>query len=461
VGHLRKGSLLGRFQVADWSVSALAYDARWRSTDQIPLRAVESGAISRLGFIDPSDGGKTSRVILSARRHPDPDSDLVLYVQKYRLNLWSDFTYFLDDPVNGDQFEQAESRWILGGSGSKTWRPSDRLALSVGGETRYDRIGNIGLYRTKARVRLSTNRQDKVGEWSGAAWGTAEWTAGLLRATVGLRADDIHVDVKSDNLLNSGSKNQAIVSPKLTLAYRLSPHVELYADAGRGFHSNDARGAVATVAPVTLDPVDPVPLFAKATGGEVGARYEHNGLTASAAVWALKLQSELVYSGDAGDTESTSATTRVGLEMLFNWVVRPGINLDFSGAVTRARYDDDAAGGDRIPNALDYVLTAGATVRLTPDSSAELTVRRLGPSALVEDNSARGPAATVANLSYNYRLGRAQLSLDVLNVLNSHDNDITYFYTSRLPGEPAAGVDDYHFHPVEPRQVRAAVRYNF
>lgn len=458
--RLRKGSLLGRYGFGDWSVSALAYDARWNSTDQIPQRAVESGALSRYGFIDPTDGGKSSRFILSLRRKPDRTSDIVLYAQRYSLDLWSNFTYFLDDPVNGDQFEQAERRWIFGGSGMKSWSLSEALTIKVGGEARYDRIGTIGLYRTKARVRLSTDRQDRVDEWSGALWSEADWRSGPFRATLGLRADEIGADVRSDNPLNSGSRRQALLSPKLTLAYRVSPSLELYADAGRGFHSNDARGAVATVAPVSLDPIDPVPLFAAASGGEVGVRFERGGLTASMAVWGLKLASELVYSGDAGDTESTSATTRLGTEVLLNWILRPGVNLDFSGALTHARYDD-AAGGDRIPNALDYVLTAGATVRLAPKSTVEFTIRRLGPAALIEDNSARSSAATVANLSYFHNLGPAVLGIEVLNLFDSRDNDISYFYASRLQGEPAEGVEGYHLHPVEPRQWRTSLRYNF
>ena len=458
--RLRRGSVLGRLEVGEWAVTGLAYGSTWRSTDQIPKRAVDSGRISPLGFVDGTDGGRTSRFILSARRSPDASSDLVVYVQKYQLNLWSDFTYFLDDPVNGDQFEQAEDRWVFGGSGAKSWKLSDDWAVTVGGETRYDRIGKIGLYRTAARVRLSTDREDRVGEWSGAAWVNADWSAGPMRATLGLRADDIRVDVQSDNPANSGDRNAALLSPKLTLAYRLSPSLEFYADAGRGFHSNDARGAIATVSPVALSPVDPAPLFAAATGAEIGARLERGGLTASAALWGLKLDSELVYSGDAGDTQSTSATTRIGLEVLANWIPTAGVNLDFSGAVTRARYDG-AGDEDRIPNALDYVLTGGATVRLSENGTAELTLRHLGPAALIEDNSARSPSATVANLSYGYRLARAQFQVEVLNLLGSGDNDITYFYRSRLKGEPAQGVDDYHFHPVEPRQVRASLRYNF
>lgn len=459
--RLRRASVLARVGKGAWSISALAYGSRWRSTDQVPQRAIEAGAISRLGTIDDTDGGKTSRFILAAHWRPDADTQAMVYAQKYRVNLWSNFTYFLDDPVHGDQFEQAEDRWVLGASGSRAWTLSDDWTVRVGGETRYDRIGRIGLYRTQARQRLSTDREDRVDELSGGVWSEATWSSGPVRATFGLRADAIGVDVQSDTSANSGSRTQGFISPKLALAYRVSPTLELYADAGRGYHSNDARGAVATVAPVTQDPIDPVSLFAAATGGEVGARYERGGLNASLAVWTLNLTSELVYSGDGGDTEATDGTRRLGVEALMNWVVRPGLNLDVSGALTRARYRNAAGGADRIPNALDYVLTAGATVALTATSSVQVTVRRLGPAALIEDNSARSKPATVANLSYGYRFTRAKLSLEVLNVFDSSDNDITYFYASRLPGEPAEGVDDYHLHPMEPRQVRASVRYPF
>ncbi|WP_296449779.1 TonB-dependent receptor [Phenylobacterium sp.] len=459
--NLRKASALGRFAAGGWSVTALAYGARWDSTDQIPQRAVDAGTLSRFGFIDGTDGGRTSRFIVSARRRPDADSDLVVYVQRYRLNLWSNFTYFLDDPVNGDQFEQAERRWIVGASGLRTWRPSEALTVRVGGEARLDDIGSVGLYRTRARQRLSTDRQDGLREWSGGLWGAATWADGPLRATLGLRADAIAVDVDSDTPLNSGRESAAQVSPKLTLAWRVSPQVELYADAGRGFHSNDARGAVQRVSPTTGDPVDKVPLFAAADGAEVGARYEVPGFSASVALWALRLESELVYVGDAGDTESTDGTRRLGAEVLMTWSPRPGINLDVSGAATRARYRGDPPGGDRIPNALEYVVTAGATVRLTDDDVAQVTLRRLGPAPLIEDNSARSKAATVVNLAYTHSFGPLAATVDVLNLLDSRDNDITYFYASRLPGEAADGVEDYHFHPMEPRQVRVGLRYRF
>jgi hypothetical protein len=457
--NLKKGSLILRQTLGSWNLSALAYGARWSSTDQIPQRAVDSGLIGRLGTIDPTDGGTTSRFILAASTHRPDGFDASLYVQRYRVSLFSNFTYFLDDPVNGDQFNQAEKRWIGGGGLSKTWKSSDTLGFSLGVEGRYDDIGKIGLYRTRARQRLSTDREDSVQEGSTALWGQANWGQGPFRATLGLRADGYRVDVDSDNPSNSGRKTDGILSPKLTLAYRATDSLELYADAGRGFHSNDARGATARVAPGGAA-TDPVQLLVPATGGEVGARYEQPGFSASVAVWALRLASELVYTGDAGDTESTNASRRVGVEFLVNWTPTPGLNIDLSAAATRARYRG-AGADDRIPNALDYVLTSGAAYRFTDRTSAEITLRRLGPAALIEDNSARSKPSTVANLLLRQKFKRFELTAEVLNLFDSKSNDITYFYTSRLEGEPAGGVDDYHFHPVEPRSGRLSLKARF
>jgi hypothetical protein len=457
---LRRVSLLARQQLAGWGLTLLAYGANWNATDQIPQRALDAGRIGRFGTLDRTDGGRSRRILAAARRDFGDGLKANAYVQYYRLNLWSNFTYFLDDPVNGDQFEQAERRWIGGSAVSKTWSPSEAWTYAAGLETRYDHIGSIGLYRTRARTRLSTDREDQVDQWSGAAWGEAAWRAGPLRAVAGLRIDGMGVDIDSIDPRNSGRKWDAIVSPKLALAWRVSDAVEVYANAGRGYHSNDARGATARVSPDGATALDPVQLLVPATGGELGLRWERPGLTASLAVWALRLKSELVYTGDAGDTESTSASRRVGVEAQVNWSPSPRLNFDLSAAATRGRYVD-APGANRIPNALEYVVTGGATARLTERLTAEVTVRRLGPAPLIEDDSARSKPSTVANLLIRYRVGRIEATLEALNLADSKANDITYFYASRLPGEADEGVDDYHLHPMEPRTLRAGLRVTF
>jgi outer membrane receptor protein involved in Fe transport len=151
----------------------------------------------------------------------------------------------------------------------------------------------------------------------------------------------------------------------------------------------------------------------------------------------------------------------VGVEALFNWSPAPGLSLDASGALTKARYRGDPAAGDRIPNALEYVITAGMTAKVWEGGVVQATLRRLGPGPLAEDNSVRSPSTTLVNLALAQNFGSWAVTLDVLNLLDSKDHDITYFYASRLPGEPADGVEDIHFHPMEPRQVRVSLKYAF
>ena len=436
--NLRKINLLGRALVGGWSITALAYDARWNATDQIPLRAVEAGTLGRLDAVDPTDGGTTSRYILSARRRDLLHGlDTVVYVQRYTLDL----TYFLDDPVHGDQFEQVDRRWVYGGSVIKRWSLGDGWSARTGASLRVDDIGRVGLYHTTARVRRETVRQDAVTEWSAATWGEASRRFGKLDATLGLRADAMGADVQ-----DKGRVSDLLVSPKLALAWRASKTFELYADAGRGFHSNDARGAIAGA-----------PLLSPTDGAELGLRWKARGLTVTAAAWALRVASELVYAGDSGFTEASGETRRRGLELLADWRPTARLSLTGSYAATHARF----ANGDRIPNAVDSVLSAGAVWKLTGASTLSLTWRRLGSAPLIEDDSVRSRASGLVNALLTHDLGKASLMIEVLNVTNSKADDIAYFYASRLPGEPAAGVDDVHFHPVEPRAVRAGVRINF
>ena len=459
---LRKINVLGRALVGGWSVTALAYDAKWNATDQIPRRAVEAGTLGRLDAVDTTDGGETSRYMLSARRRDLLRGlDAVVYVQRYRLDLWSNFTYFLDDPVNGDQFEQTDQRWVYGASLTKRWAPLDDWSFRTGGSVRVDDIGEVGLHRTTARTRRATVRQDSLTEWSTAVWGEASRRFGKLDATLGLRADAMGADVSAGDPRDSGKVSDVLVSPKLALAWRISRTFEVYADAGRGFHSNDARGAVITVDPVTADPIQRASLLSSSDGAELGLRWKYAGLSLTAAAWALHVDSELVYVGDAGLTEASGATRRAGLELLADWRPSARLNLTASYAATHARFAGDPPEGNHIPNTVGSVLSAGVSWKLGQASSMSLTWRRLGAAPLVEDNSVRSSPSSLVNALLVQDLGRASLMVEVLNLTNGRKDDIAYFYASRLPGEASAGVDDVHFHPVEPRAVRVGMKINF
>ncbi|MGA9659051.1 MAG: TonB-dependent receptor [Asticcacaulis sp.] len=465
--NLRKVSLIGRLALeglglSNWSLTGLAYDAHTNANDQIPQRAVDQGLITRLGALDTSDGGETSRYIASLQRHGEDGLDATLYVQRYKLALFSNFTYFLRDPVNGDQFEQADERWIYGGSVAKTWAtPVLGFTLKSGADARYDDIGKVGLYYTKQRQILSTVRQDSVREYSAALYTEASRAFGPLRVTGGLRLNTIGGEVTSSDPRNSGQASDTLLTPKFTAAWRVSPEIELYADAGQGFHSNDVRGGTITVVPGTDDPVPQVDLFAKSTGGELGARYANRNFNVTVALWALHLDSELVYIGDGGDTASTDATDRTGVELLLNYNPSSRLDFNFTAAASHARYAGSPPDGDRIPNALEYVVTGGVTARLTPRLTATLTGRVLGPAPLIEDNSAPSQSTTLFNGLLDYHFDRFSVKFEVLNLFDDQGDEIQYYYTSRLQGEPDEGVDDLHFHAFEPRTLRLSLRVPF
>jgi outer membrane receptor protein involved in Fe transport len=452
-------------EAAGWSVKFSGYHATWASTDQIPLRSIENGEISRYGYIDPDLGGRTTRLDLGGEWH-DGGTRASAFATYYDFRLTSNFTYFLNDPVNGDEFQQADRRGIFGGS-LRHALPETTLfgvpaVLAMGADLRFDRIGKVGLYTSRDGVRTGTIRQDRVDEVSGNAW--AEIEAALtpsLRLTLGANAALYGYDVRSDLSANSGSGNDALLAPKAALAWRIAPALELYANYGESYHSNDARGATTRNDPATGAATDPVQLLVRARGQELGARLETGAVSATVAAYHLTLQSELVFVGDAGATEPSAASRRYGAEATLFWRAGSTLVLDAQGALTHARSRGVPKGEDRIPNAVSEVLSGGIAWTPAPALTLTARLRHFGAAPLVEDNSARSDPTTLVNAGAYYRVGNLRLGLDVLNLFNSRKADITYFYASRLPGEPGEGVEDYHLHPVEPRQVRASLRYSF
>ncbi|MBE7417002.1 MAG: TonB-dependent receptor [Ideonella sp.] len=452
-----------------WSASAMAYDARWRATDQVPQRLIDAGTFGgrpfgRFDAIDTSDGGETGRSSVSGQWHRNVDGQLTrvaAYALHYRLKLFSNFTYFTD-PVDGDQFSQQDNRHTYGLKASHAFghRLGSLDARSeLGVQLRHDRI-HVGLFDTVARTVTAVTRDDRVRETLAGIYGqTSVEFSPRLRGVFGLRADQVRNRVESlVTPANSGRARDTLVSPKLSLVAGPFARTEVFFNAGRGFHSNDARGTTTTVDPKTGDPVDKVPPLVAAKGFEIGARTEViRGLQSSLALWTLKSGSELVYVGDAGTTEASAGSRRRGIEFNNRWVPVPWFLLDADLAWTRARFDN----GDRIPNAIDRVASLAATLRNLGPWSASLQLRHLGPGALVEDNSVRATASTLTNLRVSRQLGpNAELTLDVFNLFDRKVNDIQYFYESQLPGE-AAPVPDRHVHPSEPRTARLSLRVAF
>ena len=465
-----------------WQASLMGYQARWTSTDQVPQALIEAGKTNAGGLggtpfgrydsLDPTDGGNTARTSLSGEWHRNSASGttrLQAYAVRYRLQLWSNFTYALDRPATGDQFLQQDRRDVLGLSISHAF--SHSLAglparSELGGQLRHDRI-RVGLFDTRARQTLATTRDDALRETLLGVYGqTTLELAPWLRSTVGLRTDALRTRVDALSLpANSGTARATQWSPKLSLvAAPFSGRyekTELFFNAGRGLHSNDGRGTTITRDPRTGDPVDKVAALVAARGLELGARAEAlPGLQTSVALWQLRSDSELVYVGDAGATQAAAASRRRGVELNNHWAATRWLLLDADLAWTHSRFAD----GSRIPNAVDRVASVGATVRAAGPWSGNVQWRYLGAGALVEDNSVRSQPSSTVNLRISRSLAPAlgrdsALTLDVFNLLDRRVDDIQYFYESRLPGRAAAL--DRHVHPAEPRTLRLTLRVGF
>jgi hypothetical protein len=445
-----------------WSASVMGYDADWTSTDQVPQRLLTGGAIGRFDSLDPTSGGDTSRYSLSGEWHdngPQGNSKVTAYAMRYRLDLYSNFTYQLERPPQGDQFRQKDERWVYGLKASQalnhTLAGLDARS-EFGLQARHDRI-DLGLYDTVQRQVTGVTREDKVKETLVGVYGQTGLTfTPLLRGVFGLRADYFRAKVDSLTLAaNSGATSDVQWSPKLSLIAGPVAQTEFFFNAGRGFHSNDARGTTASIDPKTGDPVERVPALAASTGYEVGARTEWlPGLQSSLALWTLDFDSELVYVGDAGATEASEGSERRGVEWNNRYIPLPWLLFDADLAWTHARFKN----GDRIPNAVDRVASLSATVRELGPWSASLQWRYLGAGALIEDNSVRSNSALTANLRVSRAFGpNAELTFDVFNLFDRKADDIQYFYESRVSGE-AGPVADKHLHPAEPRLMRLALR---
>ena len=472
---VRKFSGLIRYSLnrgaSQFSVLGMAYQNRWNSNDQIPNRAVDDGLISRFGQIDMTDGGSSERYSLSGSwRHVARNSvqDVQLFAIYSGLSLYSDFTYFLDNPTRGDQFNQTEFRTIVGGSATHSQQvelfgTSHRFKIGV--QSRTDIVNGLALYRTHARIRDETVRDDRVGEAGSGVYVETEsrWTP-WFRTVLGVRGDLYLFNVTSDRAENSGRRTASIASPKASFIFTPSASTELYVSGGFGFHSNDARGATIKVDPVSGAPVGRVDPLVRSRGGEVGLRTTFlGGLRSTVSMWALNLDSELLFSGDAGTTAPSAESHRRGVTFANFYRPIPSLSFDTDVSFATAQLVGVPSGQTRVPGALENVIAGGVT--WSPPANGmfgALRLRRFGSYALVEDNSVRARPATLVSGEAGYQLAAGtRIQISVLNLLNSRADDIQYFYTSRLRGEPAFGVDDVHSHPVEPRQLRLSVEHKF
>lgn len=452
-----------------FNITGMAYKAKWHATDQIPLRALSDGTLSsRFDAIDQTDGGQAERYSLSGawyRTQGDSSTKVNAFVVHHQLKLFSNFTYFLDDPVNGDQFAQPDRRVTTGLNAAHTWATpwfGKDAETTVGFQFQHDNIFNA-LQNTVAQRTVSTTRQDHILESSVGVFveNTTRWTE-KFRTVAGVRADAFRFDVRSDMTANSGKASDSKVSPKLNLIFGPWAKTEFYASIGSGFHSNDARGATITTDPKTGLPTDKVTPLVRSKGVELGIRSEFiSGLQSTFSLYTLDVGSELLFVGDAGTTEAGRPSRRTGFEFSNYYRANRWLTIDADVAFARARFRDFDPAGDRIPGAVEGVASVALAVDNLGPYFGALQLRYFGPRPLVEDNSVRSKGTTTLNGRIGYKISAAtKIELEGFNLTNRKASAIDYYYESRLAGE-ASPVVDIHFHPIESRSFRLTLSHRF
>ena len=524
----------------NFAISFSAYNGAFNSTDQIPQRLVDEGLLNPYGYIDPSDGGNTYRYALSGSWiHASPNglTKVSFYAVDYFLDLFSNFTYDYFDANNyynttanpitcnvafttcvpngpgqprapnyssycpaytapkgaapgsvtpvaynfqcGDQREQMDKRVFEGAKITRSFATPGTITTIGAGFTNYN-ISGLGLFLTNDRVRLpgGTLSDDHVVERPSDIFIQSTVRLGRFHFDPGVRADYYAYNDAAADPNNSGSGAAGIVSPKMNVAYELTPRAELYADFGDSFHSNDVRGATYVDDPQTHARFDstgaPVlqnPLLNRSVGEEVGYRYSTSQLTTTIALWELYQADELIFDGDHGTTSLGGPTQRKGVELANYYLPLPWLTINADFATSTARFlDDPSHEGTGVPESLAGVISLGATAD-TRRYTARLQMEYFGPRQLDTAGNAYSTPSTIFSAQITGKLPKNQrLTFDVFNIFNAEVPDVTYFYNSWLPQDaknpanvsnpainPAlggAGIADYHFHPAQKRAVR-------
>jgi outer membrane receptor protein involved in Fe transport len=471
------------------SVTGLYYQSGGGLTTDQPQRAVDAGLIGRYGSLDPTDHSLSLRYSLSAHldRPVGPGKfALSLYAVHGTMTLWNNFTHFLFDPVNGDQEEQDEVRTTLGLAASYTLQASlagIATETVVGLQGRHDTV-LVDRKHTQDRTTILPICQtalpdsavlnyaavggnctnDRVHLLSLAPYfqeivHLTPW----LRVIGGLRLDTLRADDQSLVTGTGGQANQALWQPKASLALGPWQKTEFYFSIGRGFHSNDVRGVFGTVPSVGVPLASgATPLMSTTTGMEAGLRSDIiSRLSVQLAAFQQDFGSELVYNPDLGSDQAGAPSRRQGIEVSAQYHPFRWLELNTDLAFSRPRYRDGSLAafglaGPYIADAPNFIYSAGVLVDNFGAWSGGLQWRRLGTHALVDGSQfPQDGGYSEWNLDVTYALSPGwKVQVGIFNLFNSHGESADFYYTSRLPGEPAAGVAGFQSHPLEPRAAR-------
>jgi len=445
------------------TIGLSTFNSRWDASGQIPERAVKSGDITRFGSIDPTEGGETSRtnawISYISTSANGSTIENQLYYTKYDFNLISNFTFYLNDPVNGDQITQSESRNIYGYRGTyhseALWAGKElQSEISIG--FRYDDVNDIHLYHTRSRKEfISDEARGDIDETN--LYASVNETLQLtqrLSVNAALRLDHFtfnYIDALIPDY-DRQSVSKATLSPKLNFSYDVNQNINLFIKSGIGFHSNDTRVVVAE---------DGKDILPKAIGMDIGGTFKiGNQLLINAAIWTLDLDQEFVYVGDEGIVEPSGETHREGIDLSLRYQINEWLFLDTDVNVTNPKAKGAPEGEDYIPLAPTFTSIGGLTFRMKNGINGSLRYRYLDDRAANEDNSVIAKGYFIADAVLKYTRPKFELSFSAENIFDNAWKEAQFDTESRLYDEPEP-VSEIHFTPGTPLFVKGGISFFF
>jgi len=445
------------------TVSMSTFSSKWEASGQIPTRAVEQGLITRFGSIDDKEGGKTSRtnanIILSKIMPNGGIFKNQVFMINYNFELYSNFTFFLEDSINGDQIKQAEQRNIYGYNGSYQ-KTNTFLGMKVkseiGLQLRYDDIKNSELSHTAQRkILLNQLAFGQTNELN--VGGYIDETINITDKFIvnaGARIDQFQFEYVNDLDANYNRKvvSDYIVSPKLNLFYNFTRNFQLYVKTGTGFHSNDTRVVTADSATQTLP---------RATGADLGAFFKPTKrLLVNAAVWILDLEQEFVYVGDAAVIEPSGYTRRYGADLSLRYQIAKWLFFDIDANYTVPRSLYDPEGQNYVPLAPTITSIGGLTAKFANGLNAGIRYRYVGDRPANPDNSVTAKGYNVLDAVINYIRPKYALGITMENLANIEWNEAQFDTESKLKNESQA-VSELHYTPGTPFFIKGSVTFFF
>ncbi|MBG6188503.1 TonB-dependent receptor [Flavobacterium sp. CAN_S2] len=460
-------NLLGKYSAilkdnSKFSILASRFSSKWDASGQIPQRLVDNGTISRFGAVDDTEGGNTSRTNFNASLIKPIDENTFLkanaFYSNYQFELYSNFTFFLDDPINGDQIKQKENRDIYGMNAElnkKTKINDTDVLLQFGAGFRADATTDTELSHTlNRRTVLENIKLGDIDESNLFSYVNSEFNFGKLMINPAIRLDYFKFNYQDKLMENYKTQSESKVkfSPKLNFIYSQNNNLQFFVKSGMGFHSNDARVVVQNSGKQILP---------TAIGTDIGTIWKpFPKLIVNSALWYLFLEQEFVYVGDAGIIEPSGKSKRMGAELGLRYQLNDWLYFDADANYTYARSIDEPKGQDYIPLAPDFTTTGGLSFQKVNGFSGGIRYRYLKNRPANEDNSIVAKGYFISDLNVNYQYKNINFGIAVENIFDTAWNETQFATESRLQNEPES-VEEIHFTPGTPFFMKGKITYTF